>query len=162
MLAILAAITEVIKENKGTGTPVEYYGALVSFFPFYCTWLYSKIFQLTTLDKLFEASEPNEDQVTAVLSLLNMGIKAVPEPILKKGFNDITLKLLHILNQYANSENNVIIKSTFGILAVFLRAQELAIWSHSTTKQLFSAILNPFCIHSKPKVSILISLCKSG
>lgn len=30
MLAILAAITEVIKENKGTGTPVEYYCSLVS------------------------------------------------------------------------------------------------------------------------------------
>lgn len=111
---------------------------------------------MTTLEKLLETSEPNEDQITAVLSLLNMGIKTVPEAVLRKGFNDVTLKLLHVLNQYANSENNAVVKSVFGILAAFLRAQELAIWSHSTTKQLFNSILNPFCIHSKPKVRVFI------
>lgn len=110
------------------------------------------MFQLTTLDRLLEIEEKNEDQITAVLSLLNMGIKGVSASVLRKGFNDVSLKMLHILNLYSNAENNVIIKSILGILNVLLRAQELAIWTHSTTKQLFSAVLNPFCVHSKPKV----------
>lgn len=81
-----------------------------------------------------------------------MGIRGLPEPVLKKGFNEVSLKLMNLLNVYSSAENNIIIKSIMGILSVLLRAQELAIWTHSTTKQMFSAILNPFCIHSKPKV----------
>lgn len=110
---------------------------------------------MTTLEELTAAEDKNEDQITAVLSLLNMGIKTVPQSVLRAGFNEVSYKLLHVLNDYSNAENNVIIKSILGILAVFLRAQELAVWNDSTTKQIFSAILNPFCIHTKPKVIFL-------
>ncbi|KAJ8910882.1 hypothetical protein NQ315_000513 [Exocentrus adspersus] len=134
MLAILAAITEVIKENGGSETSTEYYCALI-----------------TTLEQIYNADEKKEDQITAVLSLLNMGIKTVPAPVLKLHFSDVTMKMLHILSDFANSENNTIIKSVFGILAVLLKTQELAVWSNSSTIQIFNAILNPFCIHSKPK-----------
>lgn len=103
---------------------------------------------------MYNADEKNEDQITAVLSLLNMGIKTVPTPVLRSHFNDVTKKMLHILSDFANSENNLIIKSVFGILSVLLKIQELAVWGHSSTGQIFNAILNPFCIHSKPKVCL--------
>ncbi|KAG5889831.1 hypothetical protein JTB14_023156 [Gonioctena quinquepunctata] len=134
MLAILAAITEVIKESGGSESPTEYYCALLS-----------------TLEQVYNADEKNEDKITAVLSLLNMGIKTVPEGVLKKTFNDVALKMLHILKEFAESENNIIIKSVFGVLATLLKIQELVVWSHSSTSQIFNAILNPFCIHTKPK-----------
>ncbi|XP_076254422.1 RRP12-like protein [Rhynchophorus ferrugineus] len=134
MLAVLAAITEVIKQNGGTESSTEYYCSL-----------------LTTLETVYNNEDKNEEQITAVLALLNMGIKTVPEPVLCKNFNDVALKMLLILKDFSSAENNVIIKSTLGILTTILRAQELAMWSHDTTKQIFNAILNPFCIHSKPK-----------
>ncbi|CAG9830042.1 unnamed protein product [Diabrotica balteata] len=134
MLAILAAITEVIKENGGSETPTEYFCSL-----------------MTTLEQVYNAENKNEDQVTAVLALLNMGIKTVPEAVLKKQFNDITLKILHILSDYADSENNTIMKSIFGILGSLLKIQELAVWNQPSTIQIFNALLNPFCIHTKPK-----------
>lgn len=134
MLAILAAITEVIKENNGQESPTEYYCAL-----------------LTTLEQVYNSEERNEDQITAILSLLAMGIKTVPEAVLRKHFNDVSIKMVHILNDYVNRENNTIVKSIFTVLSNVLRAQELAIWQNSSTLQLFRSMLNPFCIHSKPK-----------
>lgn len=134
MLAILAAITEVIKMNGGTESSTEYYCSL-----------------LTTLDTLYTAEEKKEEQVTAVLALLNMGIKTVPEPVLKKTFSDVTMKMLQMLQDYSSAENNAIIKALLGILATVLRAQELALWNLESTKQIFGALINPFCIHSKPK-----------
>lgn len=134
MLAILAAITEIIKEQGGTESPTEYYCSL-----------------LTTLEQIYNTEVRNEDQLTAVLSLLNMGIKTVPEGVLRTSFSDVTKKMLHILNDYVNSDNNTIIKSIFGILAALLRAQEPAIWNDSSTNQIFQCLLNPFAIHTKPK-----------
>lgn len=134
MLAILAAITEVIKDQGGTESPTEYYCSL-----------------LTTLEQIYDADERNEDQLTAVLSLLNMGIRSVPEGVIRTSFSNVTKQMLHILNDYVVSENNTIIKSIFGILCSLLRAQEPAVWTESTTNQLFQSLLNPFSIHSKPK-----------
>lgn len=99
------------------------------------------------------AEEKNEDQITAVLSLLNMGIKTVPEGVLASSFGDVSKKMLLILNEYSDSQNNIIVKSVFGILTTLLRAQDVAVWMLSSTSQIFGAILNPFCIHSKPKVN---------
>lgn len=81
-----------------------------------------------------------------------MGIKSVPTGVLKSTFNEVSLKLLQILKEYSESNNNVLIKSIFGVLTVFLRAQDLGVWSNSNTQHIFSAILNPFAIHTKPKV----------
>ncbi|XP_057657541.1 RRP12-like protein [Diorhabda carinulata] len=134
MLAILAGITDVIKEQGGTGTSTEYYCCLI-----------------TTLKEVYNAEEKNEDQITALLALLNMGIKTVPDGVLKKYFDDITLKMLHILKDYSDGDNNTIMKSIFGILGHLLKIQELALWYHGYTVQIFNALLNPFCIHTKPK-----------
>ncbi|KAI4462006.1 putative nodulin-like protein [Holotrichia oblita] len=134
MLAILAAITEVIKENNGTETPAEYFCSLI-----------------TTLEQILSAEDRNETQITAVCSLLNMGIKSVPSGVLKSTFNEVSLRLLQILKEYSESNNNVLIKSIFGVLTVFLRAQDLGTWSNSNTQHIFSAVLNPFSVHTKPK-----------
>lgn len=110
---------------------------------------------MTTLEQIIATEDQNETQVTAVCSLLNMGIRNVPDGILKSTFTDVSPKLLHILKEYSESGNNVLIKSIFGILTVFLRAQDLGIWSSSNTQQIFSAILNPYTLHNKPKVTKL-------
>lgn len=81
-----------------------------------------------------------------------MGIKTVPEGVLKTKFEDTTTKMLHILKDYANSDNSTIIKAVFGILSVLIRTQDLITWSYTSTIQIFNAMLNPFCVHSKPKV----------
>ncbi|XP_074031653.1 RRP12-like protein [Leptinotarsa decemlineata] len=134
MLAILAAIAEVIKDMEGSESSTEYYCAL-----------------LKTLEQVYNSDEKNEDQITAVLSLLNMGIKTVPTGVLKKTFDDVVIKMLHIMKEFSESENNVIIKSVLGILATLLKIQELAVWNNTSTSQVFNTILNLFCIHSKPK-----------
>ncbi|CAH0554769.1 unnamed protein product [Brassicogethes aeneus] len=134
MLAILAAITEVIKENGGKETPTEYFCSL-----------------LTTLEQVYNVEEKNESQVTAVLSLISMGIKTVPEGVLRTNFDNVTVKMLHILNDYVNSDNNQIIKSIFQVLSYMLKTQDLASWTGGSTNQIYKAILNPFSLHSKPK-----------
>ncbi|VEN57553.1 unnamed protein product [Callosobruchus maculatus] len=134
MLAILAAIAEVIKQNGGTESSTEYFCALI-----------------TTLEQVYNVENRNESQVTAVMSLLNMGIKTVPVGVLRTQFNDVTVKMLHILKDYSESDNNTIIKSALGVLSELLRTQEVVAWSHNLTVQIFNAILNPFSIHSKPK-----------
>lgn len=114
---------------------------------------------MTTLEQLTDSEEKNVEQISAVLSLLNMGIKSVSESVLRSGFNEVSFKLLRMLNEYSLADNNSVVKSILGILSVLLRRQELAVWNDSSTKQIFLAILNPFCIHSKPKVCFLFVLC---
>ncbi|XP_067007465.2 RRP12-like protein [Anabrus simplex] len=129
MLAVLAAVTEVIKTNGGKETTTEYFAAL-----------------MTTLD----ATE-TEDSVTAVVSLLGMGIKSVPQNVLQFKFSEASKTFMDILAKYANSDNNVILRSLIGCLSVLLRAQETAVWNSSSTLQVFDSVL-AFTTHSKPKV----------
>uniref|UniRef100_A0A1Y1JYP8 Uncharacterized protein n=1 Tax=Photinus pyralis TaxID=7054 RepID=A0A1Y1JYP8_PHOPY len=134
MLAVLAAVTEVIKEKNGSESPTEYYGSLV-----------------IALEQVMSHDPINEDQVTAILALLNMGIRTVPEGVLRTSFDDVCKKLIVLLNKFSNADNNVVLKSIFGILTTLLVAQDQAVWSLSSTLQIFGIILNPFCVHHKPK-----------
>ncbi|EFA09698.2 RRP12-like protein [Tribolium castaneum] len=134
MLAMLAAISEVIRENGGSETATEYYCSLI-----------------TALERVYEGEERSEEQLTAALALLNMGIKTVPEPVLRRTFSDLSAKVLHILNDYVDSDNNTIVKSIFGILGTLLRKQELIVWTNEATVKIFTSMLNPFCLHTKPK-----------
>ncbi|KAK9890844.1 hypothetical protein WA026_012190 [Henosepilachna vigintioctopunctata] len=131
MLAVLAAAREVIVEHGGTETSTEYF----------CTLM-------TTLEEVYKIKE--EFKITAVLALLNMGIKRVPDGVLKTQFTNVSQKLLTILKDYVVSDNNIIMKNIFSILAYILKVQEAANWNHHTF-QIFNALLDPFCIHSKPK-----------
>ncbi|GBP39109.1 RRP12-like protein [Eumeta japonica] len=129
MLAILAAVTEVIKEQGGKETTTEYFAALM---------------------ETLKATE-GEEGLVPTLSLLSMGIKSVPQPVLRKQFSNAASIFLDILEKYAQSENGSLLRSTLGCLSVLLRAQEYALWNESSTMKVFDAVL-AFVLHSKPKV----------
>ncbi|CAM1307241.1 RRP12 (predicted), partial [Pycnogonum litorale] len=129
MLAILAAITEVIKSKDGKETETEYFAAL-----------------MTTLDTV-----DTIDSLAAVMSLLLLTIKRVSKDVLKAKFSDISKVFVELLGKYTESNNTTLIKSLIGCLAVLLRAQDLVIWSSSSTMQTFHGILC-FVIYAKPKI----------
>nr|XP_022918045.1 RRP12-like protein [Onthophagus taurus] len=134
MLAILAAIAEVIKQNGGTETSTEYYCSL---------W--------TTLETILESDDKNDMQVAATLALIDMGVRQVPVAVLRKNFEDISDALLQILNDYIRQDNNIIIKSTIGIVCALLRSLDYLSWNQEKPQKLFDTLINPFSIHSKPK-----------
>ncbi|XP_058825094.1 RRP12-like protein [Topomyia yanbarensis] len=129
MLAILAALTEVIKEKGGSQSSTEYFLGLME-----------------TID----ATKEEADTVAAV-SLLSMGIKSVPEGVLRKKFSETGQTLLNLLERYADSDNQNIVRSIIGCLSVLLRAQEYSQWKLSSTLKFFDSVL-AFVIHTKPKV----------
>ncbi|XP_024936269.1 RRP12-like protein [Cephus cinctus] len=129
MLAVLAAITEVIKQNGGTESSTEYYAALMT---------------------ALEAAETDES-VAAILSLLAMGLKTVPKNVIRVQFSQASQILLQILTKYATSESFLILRTCIGCLSLLLRAQEAAVWSNSSTIQVLDAVL-AFTVHAKPKV----------
>jgi ribosomal RNA-processing protein 12 len=89
MLAILAAITEVIKERNGQESETEYFAAL-----------------LTTLD-----SVESVNSRTAVLSLLGLLIKRVPSNVLRKHCSQVAKPLMQIMANNVDSENNSLMRS---------------------------------------------------
>ncbi|XP_058117095.1 RRP12-like protein [Anopheles ziemanni] len=129
MLAILAALTEVIKENGGGQSSTEYFLALM---------------------ETIEATKETNDVVAAV-SLLTMGIKSVPEAVLRRKFSDTAQILLALLERYTETDNQVMTRNLIGCLSVLLRAQEYGQWKVSSTLKFFDAIL-AFTIHTKPKL----------
>ncbi|XP_008183768.1 RRP12-like protein isoform X2 [Acyrthosiphon pisum] len=135
MLAILAALTEVIKANGGKETSTEYFAALIT----------------TLQTTLSNGQDDCEDSVTAMVSLLSMGMKCVPKEVLCTKFGTTTQTLLTTLAKFAESDNNNLLKSVLSCLSLLLRIQEKIVWSHSSTVQVYDAILN-FIIHSKPKI----------
>uniref|UniRef100_A0A8D8RL83 RRP12-like protein n=1 Tax=Cacopsylla melanoneura TaxID=428564 RepID=A0A8D8RL83_9HEMI len=134
MLAILAAVTEVIKEKNGTENSTEYFAAL-----------------MTLLEGAAEDDDYKEESVSAMLSLLSMGIKTVPRPVLQLKFADASKILMILLSKHATSNNNVIMRSLIGCLSVLLRAQDAVVWSQPSTMKVYESLLS-FCAHSKPKI----------
>lgn len=96
-------------------------------------------------------SSEDEQSIVPTLSLLSMGIKAVPQAVLRKQFSDSATVFVDILEKYATSENGSILRSAIGCLSVLLRAQEYALWGDSSTLRVFESVL-AFVLHSKPKV----------
>ncbi|XP_014218682.1 RRP12-like protein [Copidosoma floridanum] len=129
MLAVLAAITEVIKQNGGTESSTEYYAALMT---------------------ALEAAE-TQDSVTAIISLLGMGMKTVPKNVLKQQFGRASQVFLEIMTKHASEENFLILRHCISCLSILLRVQEGAVWAESSTIHVLNAILS-FTIHSKPKL----------
>lgn len=129
MLAVLAAVTEVIKQNGGNESSTEYFAALMS---------------------TLEAVE-DDTSVAATLSLLGMCLRTVPRNVLNLRFGMTSQALVQVLSRYAVSENHLVLRHCIGCLSVLLRAQEAAIWMNSSTMQVLDAILS-FITHAKPKV----------
>ncbi|KAL7025273.1 hypothetical protein ACKWTF_013427 [Chironomus riparius] len=128
MLAILAALTEIIKEKGGSETNTEYFLALME-----------------TIENV-----KDDNDLHAALMLLNMGIKSVSQAVLRKKFNETAEVLLNLIARFADKENNII-KIILSSLSVVLRAQEYSQWKLSSTMKFFDAIL-AFVTHSKPKI----------
>ncbi|KAJ0173282.1 hypothetical protein K1T71_011458 [Dendrolimus kikuchii] len=129
MLAVLAAVTEVLKEHNGKETSTEYIAALM---------------------ETLKASELEENLV-ATLTLISMGIKSVPQAVLRKQFSEFATIFMEILEKNAQTENGALLRSALGCLSILLRAQEYALWGDSSTMRVFESVL-AFALHSKPKV----------
>ncbi|OWA52836.1 RRP12-like protein [Hypsibius exemplaris] len=129
MLAILAAITEVIKERNGQESETEYFAAL-----------------LTTLDTV-----ESVDSRTAVLSLLGLLIKRVPANVLRKQGAHVMKPLVQMLSDNVQSENNSLMRSVLKILSAVLRVQDTASWKDASTAAVFRTMLS-LINHHKPKV----------
>nr|XP_018898188.1 PREDICTED: RRP12-like protein [Bemisia tabaci] len=133
MLAVLAAIADVIKAEGGSESSTEYFAAL-----------------MTTLEG-FRLDEDDEEQLIAVLALLGMGIKTVPASVLRLKFNSASKVFIEILCKYTETDHNIILRSCLTCLSVLLRCQDLAVWSLPLTLQTFDSILS-YVTHSKPKI----------
>lgn len=57
-----------------------------------------------------EASE-SEDSSAAILSLLSMSIKSVPQEVLRAKFSEISKSFLDVLSKYSDTDNFVIIRA---------------------------------------------------
>lgn len=128
-LAILAAVTEVIKERGGEESSTEYFAAL-----------------LTTLETIDTA-----EGLAATLSLLSLIIKTVPESVLQNQFSNVSKLLMENLTKYADSGNVAIVRALLGCLSVLLRAQSSFTWSQGSTLQIVLAIFS-FCVSDKAKI----------
>ncbi|KAI4479190.1 hypothetical protein M0804_011329 [Polistes exclamans] len=129
MLAVISAITEVIKQNGGTGTTTEYFGALMS-----------------TLEAV-----DTDISVAATLSLLEMEFRSIPINVLNAQFSAVSQIFLQILTKYIEEEHFLIIRHCLSCISLLLRFQEAAVWSNSSTIQILDAVLT-FTVHSKPKI----------
>ncbi|XP_050071792.1 RRP12-like protein [Anopheles maculipalpis] len=129
MLAILAALTEVIKEHSGTQSSTEYFLALM---------------------ETIEAAK-EENDINAAVSLLAMGIKSVPQAVLRRKFSDTAQTLLALLERYTETDNHAMVRNLIGCISVMLRAQAYDQWKMSSTVKFFDAIL-AFTTHTKPKL----------
>ncbi|KAM8718828.1 hypothetical protein ACLKA7_001524 [Drosophila subpalustris] len=129
MLAILSALTEIIRERGGSESSTEYFLLLIS---------------------QIEAATEERD-IIAGIALLSMGIKSVPAPVLRKRFDSTAATLQQLLQRFIESSNQSVIRYLIGCLSVLLRAQDYATWTYSSTFQYFDALLS-FSIHSRPKI----------
>lgn len=129
MLAVLSAVTEIIKQHGGTESSVEYFAALMS---------------------TLEAIE-DDTSIAATLSLLGMGLKTVPKNVLNVQLGAASKIFLDILAKHAASEDHLILRHCIHCLSLLLRAQEPVAWSNASTMHALDAILS-FITHGKPKV----------
>lgn len=89
MLAILAAATEVINERNGTQSSTEYFLVLME-----------------TLN-----ATQDDKEIGCVLTLLGLGIKSVPQAVLRKEFSDTCKIMIELLKRFVDSGNQGVTKN---------------------------------------------------
>ena len=129
MLAVLAAVTEVIKAEGGKETETEYFAAL-----------------MTTLEVTSD-----EEHLSAVLRLLSVVIKKVPHAVLISKYSQINSSLLGKLSAASEVANVAVMRSLLGCLSVVLRVQPGGVWSLAETRHTLMTLLS-FTSHAKPKI----------
>ncbi|EDV22838.1 uncharacterized protein TRIADDRAFT_58460 [Trichoplax adhaerens] len=128
IFAILAAVTEVIKNQGGTESNVEYFAAL-----------------MTTLESSSEI-----EVLTATAYLLRLVITKLPDSILLAKFPAASRIITTLLIDHMDSEDSSLVKSLLRCLQGFLIVQEATVWSLPTTVRSFEILLG-FTSHAKPK-----------
>ncbi|RWS27747.1 RRP12-like protein [Leptotrombidium deliense] len=129
MLAVLGAVTEIIKERGGKETETEYFATL-----------------MTTLEGI-----ENEESLTATVCLINMVVRRLPSAILKCKFSESTDVFRKYITDFVAKENSTLLRCLISCVAVFLRAQETAVWKMTSTQQVYQEILS-LTTHQKPRV----------
>lgn len=134
MLAILAALTAVIKERGGTDTSTEYFLALMESFD--------------------AIAERGDSETIAAVHLLSMGIKSVPAAVLRDRFSVTAVRLLDVMKRYMDDAEHInTLRALLSCMAALLRALPHSDWltANAATYTYFDAML-AFVTHSKPKI----------
>ncbi|CAD5123292.1 DgyrCDS11650 [Dimorphilus gyrociliatus] len=129
ILAVIAAVTEVIKEKEGEENETEYFAAL-----------------MTTL----EVSETVISKA-ATSYLLSLVIKKVSKSVLQSRFSDIARVFIDTLMENNETDMPTLLRSILLCLAQLLRVQSAARWSDPATVHVYQTLL-VFSTHAKPKV----------
>ncbi|XP_015759470.1 PREDICTED: RRP12-like protein [Acropora digitifera] len=127
--AVLAAVTEVIKSKDGKESETEYFAAL-----------------MTALESAEEV-----EAITAIVFLLSLVIKSVPDGIIHSKFSKSCQVLVKILGDHASDGSPGLLRPLLVCLWRLLSVQEGAVWSESSTMTTYNGLLS-FVVHSKPKV----------
>jgi len=130
ILAVLASVTEVIKEKGGQGNDVQYFALLMSSIQ----------------------QEEKTETVAAMAQLLSLVMKKVPVAVLQKQFSMVSKTLVSIItNCAADKDATGPLKPVLSCLASILRVMDTNTWLEPSTEHVYKSILL-FITHSKPKV----------
>lgn len=115
VITVLAAVSEIIRQNNGTESDVEYFGALLT------------CLQSTSINDV--------EKIGATAYLLFLTAKKVPKNILVKSFSNASQIICEKLEFLENkSETSSALKFLISSLGVFLNAQPLTIWEYVINK----------------------------
>jgi ribosomal RNA-processing protein 12 len=129
MLAVLAAVTAVIKSQGGKETETEYFAALMS---------------------TLEVSNTVEN-LSAVVRLLSLVIKKVNKEILIVRYSQVCELLLDTLEKHAETQNVALLRGLLGCISVVLRVQPPGVWNLPELNKTFQSLLT-YTTHTKPKI----------
>lgn len=127
--AVLAAVTEVIKSKGGKESTTEYFAAL-----------------MTALETAEEV-----EAITAIMFLLSLVIKSVPDGVIQSKFSKSCQILVKILASHASDGAPGLLRPLLACLYRLLSVQEGAVWLESSTMTTYNGLLS-FVVHNKPKI----------
>lgn len=127
--AIVAAITEVIRQQGEAETDTAYFAALAT--------------ALDTVEDL--------ESVSAVTYLLSLTCKRVPEAVLRAKFAEVSKLLMSNLSKHGSSSPTTLVRSTMVCFGIMLRSLDIEDWSHSSTMNVYQTLLSQ-CFFTKPKI----------
>ncbi|GFU16993.1 RRP12-like protein [Trichonephila clavipes] len=135
MIAVIAAVAEILKNNGEEETEANYFAAL-----------------MTTLDVV-----DKDESITAVVCLLAMIAKRMNESILKSQSKKVVETIVKLLIKYMNSDYCALLKNLLTIVYSFMKVKTQ--WTESTVDL---KVVLEFTTHHKPKVrKMAVQIIKS-
>lgn len=129
MIAILATVTETIKEKSGTESETEYFAILVT---------------------LLETTE-KEETLAAIAYLLSMVIKKLPEEVKKIKFAEISHVFTSTIVSHREKTNGYLLISLIRCLCELIKSQEKHVMKLVPTLEVYQVLLD-LTLDSKPKI----------